>query len=433
MSSNDRLLENRTLYHGDNLDFLRRYHPIVWTWFILIHRFRKGKDFVGKTGTLAEEAMFQDSWKWLEDVNTEWLDFYRENWPSVAGVIENSKYARDYGMAAFLSWLGLRLIECHRILKDTGSIYLHCDPTASHYLKMLMDAVFGVNNFRNEIVWCYRTGGATKTHFARKHDVILFYSKSNRWTFNQPKERSYTENLKWSKSSQVYTDEYGRYQNRLFSKTIIKVYQDDHGRFYTITGGRDYWNLDAIGRTSKERTGYPTQKPLALLELIIKASSNEGDLVADFFMGSGTTAIAAERLNRCWIGADAWSDAGATIKSRLDLEFGVLDPESKPLLQIKEINRPYVIQNDISEFNEYPITEEVFSHPVTPTKKTTNAKWKSQLVSENMLTDTNGNSLWICLGCQELFTHTRHFTVDHKIPVSKKVSGRYRKRSTTLR
>ena len=197
-----------------------------------------------------------------------------------------------------------RIKEMHRLLKPTGSIYLHCDWHASHYIKVEMDKIFGYENFRNEIAWCYRTGGATKTSFGRKHDALLFYSKSKEYFFNTQLDRSYlTGQMGHVADKTFYDDEWGRYQVVVFSKTHIKLYRDSRG-YFTLTNCRDYWNIDAVGRTSKERIGYPTQKPLALLERIIKASSNEGDLVLDPFVGSGTTVVAAVNAGRRCIGID---------------------------------------------------------------------------------------------------------------------------------
>lgn len=189
-------------------------------------------------------------------------------------------------LLAYLSYMIERLLIMKRLLKPSGSMYLHCDPTASHYLKVMMDMVFGVNNFRNEIVWGYRTGGYSKRWFGRKHDIILFYTRSNDYCFHGQKERSYSTN------------------NVPPGFKGIKKYQDEFGRWYTMAGMRDVWEINAIGRSSKERLGYATQKPLELLERIIAASSNAGDIVLDPFCGCATTIEAAHKLGRNWIGID---------------------------------------------------------------------------------------------------------------------------------
>jgi len=197
------------------------------------------------------------------------------------------------GINQYLNWMESRLRQLHRILKDTGSVYLHCDWHAGHYLKVLMDSIFDNKNFMNEIVWCYRTGGASKEHFSRKHDTIFFYSRSNKKTFNPIKERIY-------------------YEKPFFSPKV-----DDQGRYFADVLPVDWWEIPAVINISKERVGYPTQKPEALLERIINASSNEGDIVLDAFCGCGTTIAVAHKLKRNWIGIDVSPNACRLIQQRL--------------------------------------------------------------------------------------------------------------------
>ena len=193
-----------------------------------------------------------------------------------------------------------RLIEMRRLLKETGSIYLHCDPTASHYLKMVMDAIFGAKNFRNEIIWWYYNGSsATKRFFPRKHDVILFYAKNAdaNPTFNPDDVRiPYEPTSGWLKGKNK--DSYGN--------------PNPKGKV-----SPDVFRIPSINNMSKERCGYPTQKPQTLLERIIKASSNEGDVVLDPFCGCATTLVAAEKLNRKWIGIDVSPQSAKEIKKRM--------------------------------------------------------------------------------------------------------------------
>lgn len=178
-----------------------------------------------------------------------------------------------------------RIKEMHRVLKDTGSIYLHMDWRINHWIRCIMDDIFGYENFRNEIIWCYKSGGSAKTHFSRKHDNILFYTKSNIYTFNITKEKSYMLPSSGKNPSQTY-------------------YTDKDGR-YTLVNTKDYWtDIGIMATSSYERVGYDTQKPKELLERIIKASSNEGDIVADFFCGSGTTGVVAKELGRNYIMCD---------------------------------------------------------------------------------------------------------------------------------
>jgi len=205
-------------------------------------------------------------------------------------------------VAAYIAYMKPRLRELHRVLKPAGSLYYHCDWHSSHYVKVLMDGedLFGYGNFQNEIAWCYRSGGASpKKRFSRKHDTILFYSKTADYTFNGLREKSYNRGLK------PY-----RFQG-------VREFQDEAG-WYTDVGMKDYWEINMVGRTSRERLDYPTQKPEALLERIIKASSNEGDTVLDAFCGSGTTLAVAQRLKRGWIGIDISPAACKLAGKRLD-------------------------------------------------------------------------------------------------------------------
>ena len=231
-------------------------------------------------------------------------------------------------MGAFLCWLGVRLIEMRRVLKPTGSIYLHIDHTAHAYVKTLMDAIFGVRNFRNEIVWCYTGPGNTPRHFKRKHDTILFYVNSETASFNADAvrvpyspatlaRRRYTEG---SPGSTGITAGYG--DGRTYSQV-----QEEFGKGKVP---EDWWtDIGGGGQIPRnERTGYPTQKPLALYERIILASSNPGDVVLDPFCGCATTPVAAERLGREWVGMDLWKGAFQVVQNRLAKEHLAADTAS---------------------------------------------------------------------------------------------------------
>ena len=239
----------------------------------------------------ASAAGFSDIWKWEEDVREEWLDKIEEQYQATAKVIEAARYAHSEGRAAYLSYMAVRLIEMRRVLKPTGSLFLHCDDTANSYLRLLLDAVFGDENFRNEIIWSYRTGGASRTRFSSKHDTIFFYSKTAHWTYNKPKEKSYTK----SKSRKPGLINYGG--------GTAEFFQDEDG-VYNFVNMRDVWDIPYIGSTDPERTGYPTQKPVALAERIISSASNPGDVVLDPFVGCAYVPVAAERLGRQWIACD---------------------------------------------------------------------------------------------------------------------------------
>jgi DNA modification methylase len=192
-----------------------------------------------------------------------------------------------------------RIIEMHRVLKSTGSIYLHIDCKIQHWIRCIMDDILGIEKFRNEIIWGYDWGGRGEKTWAKKHDNILFYTKSNKWTFN-------TDEVRVPYKTQIE----GR-KNPLVSKEKF-----NRGKLPT-----DVWDISVIHAMSKERVGYPTQKPEALLERIIKASSNEGDTVADFFLGSGTTAVVCKELNRKFIGCDINERAIKITNERLNAKL----------------------------------------------------------------------------------------------------------------
>lgn len=198
---------------------------------------------------------------------------------------------------AYLEMIAVRLILMRETLKKTGSIFVHLDWHAVHEVKLLMDEIFGEENFINEIIWTYKSGGATKRHYARKHDTILFYSKTDQYKFRLQKEKSYNRGLKPYKFKGV------------------EEFQDELG-WYTIVNQKDVWQIDMVGRSSGERLNYATQKPEALLERIISAVTDEGDLTADFFCGSGTLAAAACRMNRNFLCADVSSLAVSNAMKR---------------------------------------------------------------------------------------------------------------------
>lgn len=224
------------------------------------------------------------------------------------------------GMPGYLVWLNARLWEMKRLLKPTGSIYVHLDWHAVHYVKVEMDKIFGYNTFRNEIVWHYSQGGKSSQHFARKHDTLLWYSKSSKFAFNSDDIRMPFTPHKQSKSGTNFggrmgVDEAGRPYVEKWGTGKKKLY-----RYYLDKGKipEDVWSdIQSIQSAAKERIGYPTQKPEAILERVMKASSNEGDVCADFFCGGGTAPSVAQRLNRRWIACDQSRIAVAITADRL--------------------------------------------------------------------------------------------------------------------
>ncbi len=336
---------NRTLFHGDNLPFLRALNGESVQLIATDPPFNKGRDFQATPDSLAAGAKFQDRWSWADDVEDEWVDRIAAGWPHAMNVINGSRESYGGDMGAFLCFMAVRLIEMRRVLRNDGSIYLHCDPTASHYLKLLMDAIFGGKNFRNEIVWTYgqsaRGAKAIASQFARNHDIVLFYGKSARRRFNRvnvvvrhPVDRlpshirmDGTGAFKTSPRGD-YTDESvrrleaeGRIHRTSNGNIRIKYpLQVENGFVLEPKAVGSSWTdiPDMMHAPRGERTGYPTQKPLALYERIVSASSDPGDFVLDPFAGCATTPIAAERLGRQWIAMDMWEGAYEIVRRRIE-------------------------------------------------------------------------------------------------------------------
>ncbi|MCE2488447.1 MAG: hypothetical protein J4G17_00535 [Anaerolineae bacterium] len=189
--------QNRTLYHGDNLDFLRGMNSETVHLIATDPPFNKNRDFHATPDSLAAGAKFRDRWSWERDVHDEWTDSIKDDWPAVWEVIDAARAAYGDDMGAFLCWLGVRLMEMHRVLRADGSLYMHCDPTASHYLKAMLDAIFGGDNFRNEITWKRTSAkGLAYRNLPNNHDILLRYSKSGAWIWNPqfvPHDPNYVE------------------------------------------------------------------------------------------------------------------------------------------------------------------------------------------------------------------------------------------------
>ena len=296
---------DNTLYELDNLDVLRGMNSETVDLIATDPPFNTKRNRSGTAGHYVDKwkwgdtGILPDQWMWNE-VHPKWLEEIKDDNPALHQVIEAARVCHGEDIAAFLCFLSVRLLECHRVLKPTGSLYLHCDHAANGYIRMAMDAIFGKSNFRNEIVWhYYNVASTSRNFFGRKHDTILFYSKSKTVTFNWDDMREpYSQNSNWVKASASYGDDrYG---------------PDERGKLM-----HDVWRIPTINNMAKERTGSPDQKPLALYERIIKASSNEGDLVLDPFCGCATTIIAAHNLNRRWVGIDRRTDARYHVVSRM--------------------------------------------------------------------------------------------------------------------
>ncbi len=297
-------IKNRTLICHDNLEVLQGINSDCIDLIYLDPPFNKKKIFTAPIKTVAEGASFRDIFR-REDIKEEWAVSIKEDNPALYELLDfaNRAEGRKSYNFCYLSYMSIRLLEVKRILKDTGSVYLHCDYTMSHYLKLALDCIFGEKSFSNEIIWCYKSGGASSKRFSKKHDVIFFYTKSNQYTFNTIKEKSYM-GIGYSTGNKNVT-----------------LYDDKDGLGpYTLVNTKDWWDIPILATSSKDRTGYRTQKPLNLLEKIIKSSSNKGDIVLDPFCGCATTCVAAEKLGRQWIGIDISHKAYVLVKQRLTKE-----------------------------------------------------------------------------------------------------------------
>ncbi len=327
-------MKKNTLFYGDCLEVMRKWDDNSVDLIYLDPPFNSKANYNTLFGTqsnggdkndLAQLTAFTDTWEWDGDAEKR-VDLINSAIAHPAHrAIRAFKeiYPDGSGMLSYLSYMAERIAAMHRLLKCTGSIYLHCDPTASHYLKIIMDEVFGKGNFRNEIIWHYQTGGASKRHYAKKHDAILFYSKTDHYTFNpqnvmmERAEKS-LERAKNPKGARIDASD--------TTKLPVNVWVD----------------IQALNPMAKERLGYPTQKPLALLKRIVMASSNEGDLVLDPFCGCGTTIEAAHSLKRDWIGIDISAYAIEVVRRErmkdLDIELAGVPKDLKGATDFAERN-----------------------------------------------------------------------------------------------
>lgn len=259
--------------------------------------FNRGVDYFNRSE--GRSTGFSDVWRWNEESAEAFAEVARGEGRLARAMRALGELCGEGPMLAYLTMMAPRLVELHRALADTGTLFLHCDPTASHYLKILTDAVF-VGGFRNEIIWCYSGGGTPKRDFPRKHDVLLRYTRSDEF-FYAPIYRPYTA---------------GTLQR---GRTAVKGKYAEQGLRPEGTPVTDWWaDVPKItSPTDRERLGYPTQKPVALLDRIIRSATREGDVVLDPFCGSGTALVAARALGRRAIGIDASPEAISLAESRI--------------------------------------------------------------------------------------------------------------------
>jgi site-specific DNA-methyltransferase (adenine-specific) len=294
---------------GDNLDVLRRHIKEESVDLVYLDPpFNSNQDynvlFTEQDGTRAAAQIkaFGDTWRWDQEAAKAYQELVEAGGKVSLAMQAFRTFLGDSDLLAYLAMMAPRLVELRRVLKPTGSIYLHCDPTASHYLKMLMDAVLEPDKFQNELVWHYQTGGASKTRFSQKHDIIFWYTKSTQWQFH---------------GERIAIPRTEKAMKRAQNPKGARIDADD-----TTKNPNDVLIIQQMNPMARERLGYPTQKPEALLEQIILASSNEGDTILDPFCGCGTTIAVAQRLNRRWIGIDITHLAITLIKHRLRDAFG---------------------------------------------------------------------------------------------------------------
>ena len=378
---------DKTIWTGDNLEILRGMNSECVDLIYLDPPFNSNQDYAAPVGSAAAGAAFKDTWT-LSDLDVAWMGLIADEQPALAHVIKTARLTHGKGMQSYLTMMAVRLMEMHRVLKPTGSIYLHCDPTASHYLKLLMDAVFGRDLFKAEVNWQRTPAHSDSRTFGNVSDRILFYSAAriNADSIRTPLSPEYV------KSHYHYSDDRGRYRadnltgpglsagesgeswrgydpgnigrcwsvpksgkySAYIDQSIIPGYRNIDGvlarldalddadmlihtlkgsvpqlkRYLAASDGQvpsnNWTDISPINSQAKERTGYPTQKPLALLERIIKASSNEGDIVLDPFCGCATACVAADKLGRKWVGIDISHKAVELVNMRLQQDMGSL-------------------------------------------------------------------------------------------------------------
>ena len=436
---------NRTLYHGDNLPFLRGMNTESVDLIATDPPFNKGRDFHATPDSLAAGAKFQDRWSWERDVHPDWIDQITDDHPQLMEAIQSARYAHSEGMGAFNCFMAVRLLEMHRVLKPTGSLYLHCDPTASHYLKAVLDAIFGWSQFRNEITWLRSQGSSPSRRWGNIADILLFYAKGPESTWNPPTMPVSEAQMKRHRHVDADGRRYrlddltaprpdsasGKFEwrgtmpspNRGWGYRVEQLEKWwAAGRIHTKRDGtprmdglksyldeangmrgpmQNIWtDVPRIANTAKERTGYPTQKPLTLYERIIRASSNDGDIVCDPFAGCATTLVAAEKLQRQWVGMDIWEGSHRIVVARLQEETGLFgtvsfidDPPTRT--DAGETGAPFLrVKQRVAE-------------PDGPV-------WSRVEMYEHLL-DQHGPR---CQGCDRVFDDPRYLELDHNTPRS---------------
>ena len=375
---------NRTLFIGDNLDVLRGMNSECVDLIYLDPPFNSKREYRAPIGTKAEGQKFDDTWRWT-DLDESWLGEIDRRNEGLGKVIRMAMAVQGDGTGAYLAMMGIRLLELHRVLKPTGSIYLHCDPTASHYLKVCMDAVFGMKNFRNELIWGYEKPRPAKHKWRANHDDILFYAKDGN-TFNVQRVPKMDGTFEMRKP---------------FKRPDGTVWKPkEPGK----AAGSWWYDIPSFATrmSAKERTGWATQKPLKLLQRIIKASSNPGDLVLDPFAGCATACVAAEMEGRRWVGIEKCEAGADIVQVRLDeAKHGRLGSESATA----EEGKASVRNGPPNRTDGGDDDEDLESK---------GRKW-SRKDKDTIFGRQRGK----CAGC-DVELHYRNLTVDHIVPKSKR-------------
>ena len=355
---------NQTIWTGDNLPILRGMNSESVDVVYLDPPFNSKANYAAPIGSKAAGAAFKDTWT-LSDVDVEWINLIEAKHPALYLVLLAAMTSSD---KSYLAYMAARLLELRRVLKPTGSLYLHCDPHMGHYLKVVLDAVFGRRHFRNEIIWYYRGAGTPKKDFARRHDTILRYAESDRYFDPDPARQPYAEATV-----------------ERFSHYIGNVRGDrDYGQQSLNPKGKHpddvFTDIQPIAPSAKARTGYPTEKPTPLLMRIIDTSCPSDGIVLDPFCGCATACIAAQKLHRQWMGIDISPKAAELVRRRMRDELGMF---------YKGAHRTDIpTRTDLGKIRRYNSPEN-----------------RRRLYGEQ-----SGN----CAGCKDHF-EARHLEVDHII------------------
>ena len=446
-------VENRTIFEGDNLHILRGIDSETIDLIYLDPPFNSNRTYEAPIGSEAAGAAFKDAWT-LSDLDNAWHGELAEHEPALYSSISAAEFSHSKGMKAYLIMMGIRMLEMRRVLKPKGSIYLHCDPTASHYLKTMMDSIFGAKQFRNEIVWQRTNAHNLKAkYFSKTHDVLLFYSKDKDYTWNKQYTdysqaqlsrykkdetgRLYTgrdltvssggnRNFQWRGSRPSSNRSWGASLEQLerwYTEGRILLKRDGTPRLDGLKVYLDelpgkqipaiWTDVPRIGNTSKERLGYPTQKPLALLERIIKASSKPDDVILDPFCGCATTCVAAESLQRQWIGIDLSPKAVELVKMRLERDLSMT--EDTGLLGDKVIHRTDIPTREVPDEPRQIHAETLFGTQSEIERVLSEVELRQYRTYKHTLFGLQEGK---CNGCEVLFPF-RNMTIDHILPRSR--------------